>query len=126
MGGFGSGRYSYSSAATCEGAHSIDLAWLRRRGILELGNRTTLTWSWGGEKTGSIGVVIHADGLPIWDAFLDQATRGDAELVAFLRRVADDRPSQDSWPLRLQPLSTVMPSALAVLKFRTSGLYHLN
>jgi hypothetical protein len=63
MGGFGSGRYSYSSAATCEGAHSIDLAWLRRRGILELGNGTKLTSSWGGEETSSIGVLAQTDGL---------------------------------------------------------------
>src|SRR5215831_18654907 len=63
MGGFGSGRYACSSAATCERTPSIDLAWLRRRGFLELGNRTTLTSSWGGHKAGSIGVLVQTDGL---------------------------------------------------------------
>jgi hypothetical protein len=42
---------------------SIDLAWLRRRGILRTGNRATLTWSRAGEQTGSIGVFVLADGL---------------------------------------------------------------
>ena len=66
MGGFGSGRYGFSSAGTCESRHSIDLAWLRRRGIVPpgwIGGRTTLTWSRGGEKTGSIGVLVQDGGL---------------------------------------------------------------
>jgi hypothetical protein len=36
-GDFGSGRRGYSSAPTCEATHSIDLAWLRRRRMLEPG-----------------------------------------------------------------------------------------
>jgi hypothetical protein len=86
MGGFGSGRYSCSSAPTCERTLSIDLAWLRRRGILQLGNRTTLTCSWGEEKTGSIGVLIQADGLRliyIFTAHDDAKIRVD-ELVPFV------------------------------------------
>jgi len=66
VGGFGSGRYGFSSAGTCESRHSIDLAWLRRRGIVDpgwIGGRTTLAWSLGGEKSGSIGVLAQADGL---------------------------------------------------------------
>jgi len=45
-------------------AHSIDLSWLRRRGILRkgwIGGSTTLTWSL--EKSGSIRVLAQADGL---------------------------------------------------------------
>jgi hypothetical protein len=34
MGGFGIGRYSYSSGPSCEDTHSIDLASLRLRGML--------------------------------------------------------------------------------------------
>ena len=52
MGGFGSGRYGFSSAGTCESRHGIDLAWLRRKGIVKtdwIGGRMTLTWSKGGE-----------------------------------------------------------------------------
>ena len=66
MGGFGSRRYGFSSAGTCESTHSIDLAWLHRRGIVKtawIGGRTMLTWSRGGDKSGSIGVLAQADGL---------------------------------------------------------------
>ena len=35
MGGFGSGGHNTRGAATCESCHSIDLAWLRRRGHTE-------------------------------------------------------------------------------------------
>jgi hypothetical protein len=63
MGGFGSGPYGYSSAATCESAHSIDLAWLRRRGMLEPGRYSTITWSMGGKRTGAISLVAQANGV---------------------------------------------------------------
>ena len=62
MGGFGSGRYSYSSTPTCESAHSIDLTWLRRRGMLKPGPHS-LEWSRGGEPAGSISIVAQADGV---------------------------------------------------------------
>jgi hypothetical protein len=61
--GFGSGRRGYSSAPTCEGTHSIDLAWLRRRGMLEPGRVSTLTWSIGGERTGEISLAAQANGV---------------------------------------------------------------
>jgi len=60
MGGFGSGRYSYSSGPMCESARSIDLAWLRRRGMLKPG-QYSLTWSSRGEPAGSISIVAQAD-----------------------------------------------------------------
>jgi hypothetical protein len=66
VGGFGSGRYGFSSAGMCESRHSIDLTWLRRRGIMKkgsIGGRTTLTWSRGGDKSSSIRVFAQADGL---------------------------------------------------------------
>ena len=86
MGGFGSGRYGYSSSPTCEGAHGIDLAWLRRRGMLKTGNRTTLTWSSGGQPTGSIGVLVQADGLRLMYALTthDGAKIRVNELVPFV------------------------------------------
>ena len=58
MGGFGSGRPS-SGAPTCEGCLNIDLAWLRRRGMLTPGRFSTLTWSRVGEQTGSIRLVAQ-------------------------------------------------------------------
>src|SRR5688572_4235134 len=57
MGGLGSGRPS-SGAPTCEGCLGIDLAWLRRRGMLQLGRRSTVT-----EQTGSITLAAQSDGV---------------------------------------------------------------
>jgi hypothetical protein len=62
MGGFGSGRSSYSPGPTCEGAHSIDLAWLRRRGMLKPGPHS-LEWSCRGEPAGSISKFGQANGV---------------------------------------------------------------
>jgi hypothetical protein len=62
MGGFGSGRYRHSSTPSCDDAHSIDLAWLRRRGMLKPGPHS-LVWSWRGNPTGSISIVAQADGV---------------------------------------------------------------
>ena len=62
MGGFGSGGRNATGAATCESCHSIDLAWLRRRGMLQLGRYSPLTWSLAGEQTGSIMLIAQHDG----------------------------------------------------------------
>ena len=56
------GRYR-GGKPTCEGRQSIDLAYLRRRGLLEVGRYTTLTWSRWGEETGSIGLIAQQDGV---------------------------------------------------------------
>ena len=63
MGGFGSGGHNSTGAATCESCHSIDLAWLRRRGMLTPGRYSTLTWSQGGQETGSITLAAQHDGV---------------------------------------------------------------
>ena len=63
MGGFGSGGRNATGAATCESCHSIDLAWLRRRGMLQLGRYSSLTWSQAGEQTGSITLIAQQDGV---------------------------------------------------------------
>jgi hypothetical protein len=62
MGGLGSGRPN-SGAPTCEGCLGIDLAWLRRRGMLQLGRRSAVTWSRSGEQTGSITLAAQSDGV---------------------------------------------------------------
>jgi hypothetical protein len=62
MGGFGSGRPG-SGAATCEACLNIDLAWLRRRGMLIPGRTSTLTWSCGGQQTGSISLRAEEHGV---------------------------------------------------------------
>ncbi|MBV1696228.1 MAG: hypothetical protein KGP27_17340 [Hyphomicrobiales bacterium] len=40
--------------------HSIDLAWLRRRKLFNVGRWTTLRWSRGGRETGSIRFEVHS------------------------------------------------------------------
>src|SRR5262249_15622057 len=61
MGGFGSGRPAFS--ATCEDCRNIDLAWLRQRGMLQLGRYCSLIWSRGGEQAGSIALTTQRDGV---------------------------------------------------------------
>jgi hypothetical protein len=63
MGGFGSGGHNARGAATCESCHSIDLALLRRRGMLQPGCYSSLTWSLAGEQTGSIMLIAQHDGV---------------------------------------------------------------
>jgi DNA-directed RNA polymerase subunit RPC12/RpoP len=73
MGGIGSGRCGgLSSAPTCESTHSIDLAYLRRRGHLNPGHHCSLTWSRGGEQTGSIGIIVSHDGIRLNYAVTDR------------------------------------------------------
>ena len=65
MGGRGSGRpsgYGYG-VHKCHEYHSIDLAWLRRKKLFNVGHLSTLTWSRAGRETGSIRINCHADGV---------------------------------------------------------------
>lgn len=65
MGGRGSGRpsgYGYG-VAKCNEYHSIDLAWVRRKNLFNVGRWSSLTWSRGGRETGSIRIECHADGV---------------------------------------------------------------
>jgi hypothetical protein len=62
MGGSGSGRrWNYSAKNTTEGYQSIDVRWLKREGMLSLGANRRITWSRGGEITGSINVRSEPD-----------------------------------------------------------------
>jgi hypothetical protein len=62
MGGSGSGRrWHYSAKNTTEGYQSIDVRWLKREGMLSLGANRRITWSRGGEITGSINVRSEPD-----------------------------------------------------------------
>jgi hypothetical protein len=56
MGGIGSGRHWQFGADTTEGYRSIDVRWLKREGLLSAGVSRRITWSRGGEVTGSINV----------------------------------------------------------------------
>jgi hypothetical protein len=62
MGGGGSGRrWHYSAKNTTETYRSIDVRWLKREGMLSLGANRRITWSRGGEITGSINVRSEPD-----------------------------------------------------------------
>ena len=63
MGGYGSGRWGFSSKPTCESYHAIDLAYLRRHGLLKSGRSSTMSWSRGGQHAGSISLIAQHDGV---------------------------------------------------------------
>ena len=65
MGGRGSGRpASYGFTVNkCHEYHSIDLAWLHRKKLLNVGRWSTLTWSRAGHETGSIRVECLIEGV---------------------------------------------------------------
>jgi hypothetical protein len=58
MGGRGSGRQASFglNVDKCHEYHSIDLAWLRRKKLLNIGRWSSLNWSRGGNPTGSIRI----------------------------------------------------------------------
>jgi hypothetical protein len=63
MGGLGSGRIGgLSSRPTCESYHHIDLAWIRRQGLMTPGRCSTLRWSRCGQETGSISLTAQEHG----------------------------------------------------------------
>jgi len=64
VGGPGSGRhFRWDSRDTVEGTLSVDVNWLRRRGMLAPGRRFSLAWTCNGEPSGSIGGEARVDAL---------------------------------------------------------------
>ena len=63
MGGFGSGRYSAFRATTTNQMRSINLPWLKKKGLLIPAKAGSLNWSCGGEETGSIQYRCECDGF---------------------------------------------------------------
>lgn len=70
MGGSRSGRRWQLRAETTEDYRSIDVRWFKREGLLKPGARGSVSWSRGGEETGSINV----EGAP-WCVVLDYRSR---------------------------------------------------
>ena len=50
-------------AAKCEDHHAIDLAWLRRKGLLVPGCSSTIRWSCGGQHTGAVSIAVSHSGI---------------------------------------------------------------
>ncbi len=63
MGGAGSGRYRGYQATTTNDMTSIDLAWLRKEGLLSRWGWSTISWSRGGNKYASISIKSEEQGL---------------------------------------------------------------
>ena len=62
MGGYGSGRGGiWGGKTTTESQHRIDIRWLKKEGYLRPGYSGSLSWSCGGELTGSINYRMKAD-----------------------------------------------------------------
>ena len=68
MGGRGSGRRGSFGLVVDKTSdyHSIDLAWMRRRGCLTPGYTGSLTWSRVGTQTGSIRYRVERTGLRLF------------------------------------------------------------
>ncbi len=61
MGGYGSGRWGCGCKTTTESQRSIDIRWLKKHGCLQHGGTGSLSWSWDGVETGSIGYRVEKD-----------------------------------------------------------------
>lgn len=65
MGGLGSGRYSLFRATTTSDMLDVDLAWLRKRSILERAYWSTISWSRGERQYASLSVLGRLEGLEL-------------------------------------------------------------
>lgn len=63
MGGAGSGRYRGYNATTTDDMTAIDLAWLKKEGMLERWGWSSLSWSRGGNQFASISIKPEEYGL---------------------------------------------------------------
>lgn len=65
MGGVGSGnRYRWDKKTTTEQVHRVDIRYMRKHGLLRWpGIVGSLSWSCGGEQTGSIRYRVEQDAL---------------------------------------------------------------
>ncbi|MBS1169616.1 MAG: hypothetical protein H6R01_534 [Burkholderiaceae bacterium] len=63
MGGTGSGRGYRFGKDTTDDYLYLDVRWLQRSGLLELGKDSTLTWRRNGEPTGNINIISEGHHL---------------------------------------------------------------
>lgn len=69
MGGIGSGRHRYGSPRTCERCVRVDLAWLRRRGLLIPGVSRAVQWAWMGQVGGTLQIAASDSGVALGGEF---------------------------------------------------------
>ena len=77
MGGWGSGRSGGWGKATVESIQRIDIRWLKKQGYLHPGKIGALSWSCGGEPTGSIGFRIEADSIILFSSRKQDGEKGE-------------------------------------------------
>ena len=77
MGGSGSGRRQRYQRRTTEGYLALDIAVLRRRGLLQPGRSGTISWSRGGERIGSASLFAESGSLRL--SYQTTTSEGSAE-----------------------------------------------
>jgi hypothetical protein len=78
MGGYGSGRRPGGRQPCCEDYQSIDLAWLRRKGLLAAGRISTPSWI--GPPIASFKLTTRRDGVQL--AYLIVGDNGERESIS--------------------------------------------
>ena len=79
MGGFGSGRRQRYQRRTTEGYLALDIAVLRRRGLLQPGHSNLISWSRGGERMGSMSLFAESGSLRL--SYQTTTSEGSAQTV---------------------------------------------
>jgi hypothetical protein len=80
VGGPGSGnRWNHRVRATCESMRRIDLRYMKRNRLLEIGRRGTLSWTYAGHAHGRIGYNVETDRLRL--SYSRQSESGDWQAV---------------------------------------------
>lgn len=63
MGGLGSGRYGVLGASKCEDYSSLDLAWLKREGLLKPNRSSSISFNRGGNESGGLTLIAGPGGV---------------------------------------------------------------
>jgi len=86
MGGIGSGRHWQFGADTTDDYRSIDVRWLKRKGLLIAGANRRIDWLRSGEVIGSIRVQSESGRIILDYRQRDRGGEWQAECYPRLRR----------------------------------------
>ena len=66
MGGMGSGGWMrYGSKSTVDSQHAVDIRYLKKQGLLWVGNNGTLSWTCREKQTGAINYQVKENGIKL-------------------------------------------------------------
>jgi hypothetical protein len=65
MGGYGSGGRNYRGRIVAESTMHLDIRDLRQRGMLALGQRGSIDWSWSNGSKASVGFAVGSDEIAL-------------------------------------------------------------